>query len=275
MFLNVWGGGEEGLLPYIKKVSESVDVFCLQEVHRTLINNGKVPHHVLPTRGKRERHNNIRLYNDLELILSSSHIGFYAPHMRGLHDLEGESEDFIDYGLACFTKVALRPETVRAGMLHRQFGEFNDGQPASRNIVSFTVKSMGKRLLIAQMHGLWDESGKRDIPARFIQSRKAAAHIANHRRDEAWGADLPVVFGGDFNLTSDCMTLTKLIEGKFYGRSGGECLNHKFGVTDTRTPLYKKPVREADFVLASRSLQAKLTVDRNVPSDHAALIVEV
>jgi hypothetical protein len=59
---------------------------------------------------------------------------------------------------------------------------------------------------------------------------------------------------------------------------GGVILNHTYGITDTRTKHYTKPVREADFVVVSRSLRpyvADLSVDLSAPSDHGTLMLRL
>ncbi|HMA79180.1 MAG TPA: endonuclease/exonuclease/phosphatase family protein [Candidatus Paceibacterota bacterium] len=276
MFLNAWGGAlHEELIPYLVKQSRSIDVFCLQEVHHALRLSNLSERKILPERGKRERRHLVTLFNNLQQVLRDSHIGIHSPVLSGLHDLEGKPSEFYDYGLATFTRIAARPETFRASMTHRVFGQYNDGKPASRAVVSFTSRLRGRHVLIAHMHGLWTRVGKIDTPERIMQSRRVAELIAAHRREESWGEELPVIFGGDFNLTSECSALKRLENGRYFGPGGGESLTAKFGISDTRTANYKKPERQANFVLASKVLDAQLKVDYSAPSDHAALIVSI
>jgi hypothetical protein len=232
--------------------------------------------YVKPTAGKAHLEHDLMLYSRLANALRRTHTGYYTPNMRGMHDLQG-SNLLFDYGMATFVRIGMRPETWRESTLNRPFGEANDGRPAARKIVSFTVTSARKqRYLIGHMHGLWDLKGKVDTKERMLQSQRANAHLLQHRRAERWGGALPVIFGGDFNLTSQLQAFAKLISSRHvYGPTGPTVLNHKYGVTDTRTEHYTKPEREANFVLADSSLNCTLEVVYDVPSDHAVLLCNI
>ncbi len=274
MFLNTGGDAISGIADYIYRFADKVDIFCLSEVHHILYPPHDAAMRITPKKGKADRQHSLTLFDQIEKRLGTFFTGQHAANIRGLHDLE-ESNHLLDYGQATFWRKGYRPETYRTGTLHRPFGQFNDGLPASRTIVSCTVMANGRRILIGHMHGLWDPSGKIDTDSRRLQSQRALEFLKAHQVYEAWGEPLPVIFGGDLNLTSECESLQMLAEDAVFGSGGGVVLNHQFKVTDTRTRHYKKPVREADFVIASPDLKAKLTIDYQVPSDHAALIADI
>ncbi|MFN3188612.1 MAG: endonuclease/exonuclease/phosphatase family protein [Candidatus Paceibacteria bacterium] len=274
MYFNVWAGALREVVDYIKTMSRDVDLFCLSEVHNLL--DGKVgeSRRYMPIQGKKEREHELNLFKLLQEVLVNTHIGYHSPGVAGIHDLE-ETDIPVEYGLATFVRRNLFPYTYRTGSLHRPLGEFNEGRPASRSIVSITLPCRSSQLLVGHMHGLWDGQGKIDTPDRHLQSARALEFLRNHRDFEARGARIPVVFGGDFNLTNRTSALRMLVSSKVFGPDGGENLNEKFAVTCTRTEHYKKEEPEADFVIASSWLKAKLTTDQDVPSDHAVLLVDI
>lgn len=274
MFFNVWAGALPEVAAYIKTKSSEVDVLCLSEVHNLLDGNPGESRRHKPTRGKQEKEHELNLFKLLQEALIDTHIGYHSPGVAGIHDLE-ESTIPVEYGLATFVRKGLFPSTYRTGSLHRPLGEFNEGRAASRSIVSLAVPYGTGQLLIGHMHGLWDECGKVDTSDRHSQSARAVEFLRNHRDFEARGARMPVLFGGDFNLTSNAHALRALVTSRVFGLDGGENLNEIFKITDTRTSHYKKSEREADFVIASPWLESKLTIDQDVPSDHAALLVEL
>lgn len=274
MFFNIWAGALPEVLDYVKAKSRDVDMLCLSEVHNLL--DGKVgeSRQYLPVKGKKDKQHELNLFKLLQGALADTHIGHHSPGVAGIHDLE-KSDFPVEYGLATFVRRGLFPYTYRTGSLHRPLGEFNEGRSASRSIVSLTLPYQNEQLLVGHMHGLWDERGKIDTPDRYSQSARVLEFLRHHRDYEARAAKMPVILGGDFNLTSRTSALKTLVTSRVFGPDGGENLNDTFGISDTRTKLYEKAVREADFVIASPWLKAKLTVDRNVPSDHAALFVEI
>jgi endonuclease/exonuclease/phosphatase family metal-dependent hydrolase len=275
LFWNVDCGTQKGVVEKVRWFAERCDILCLQEVnHLYTRQSGSGAVRVRPTKGKTAQEHDLQLFVRLRRALEQTHVGFYTPNMRGMHDLE-RSHLLFDYGLATFFRLGVRPETWHEGTLHRQFGATNDGKPSSRKIVSFTASQDGKRYLIGHSHFLWDPRGKIDTPERMLQSNRTNAHLQHHHVTERWGQELRVIFGGDFNLTSELHAFRKLVKSRVYGRKGARVLNHEFGVTDTRTDSYTKSVREADFVLVSDSVKAELRVDYDVPSDHAALIVTI
>jgi len=274
MFFNVWAGICPEVISYVKNSAKSVDVFCLSEVNNLINLYSNDPFPYLPKKGKATSPNELNLFSLLRNSLIDTHIGFHSPSVRGVHDLE-ESELKVEYGLATFIRRDLFPYTYRTGSLHRELGQFNGCTSASRAIVSMTLPYKGGALLLGHMHGLWNGEGKGDSPDRFAQSSRALEFLRNHKDYEARGARMPGMFGGDFNLTSGTHALRMLVKSKVFGPEGGESLNATFNIKDTRTLYYEKDEREADFVIASPWLKANLKVERNVPSDHAALIVDL
>ena len=110
-------------------------------------------------------------------------------------------------------------------------------------------------------HGLWNGQGKSDSADRIAQSRRLLDFLAGRRE--------PFVVGGDFNLAPDTRSL-KMLE-----KAGLRNLVAEFGVTSTRTSLYTRPERFADYVFVSASVDVRaFRVLPDEVSDHAPLMLE-
>ena len=239
MFFNVWAGLLPKVTKYIQSAAADIDLFCLSEVHNLHLpkNKHSDSKRYLPTQGKKGGEHELNLFRLLQEAVCDSHIGYYSPNLSGIHDLE-ESDMQVEYGLATFVRRNLSPFTYRTGSLHRPLGQFNEGSPASRSVVSLMLPYQGSHVLVGHMHGLWDERGKVDTPERFAQNARALEFLRQHRDFEARDARLPVLFGGDFNLTSKTAALRNLVKSKVFGPDGGENLNEKFAITDTLSLIH-------------------------------------
>jgi endonuclease/exonuclease/phosphatase family metal-dependent hydrolase len=76
--------------------------------------------------------------------------------------------------------------------------------------------------------------------------------------------DCPKILMGDFNLLPDTESI-KIIEA-----AGLRNLIKEFGITETRTELYKKKLRFADYAFVSPEIKVKdFKVLPDVVSDHS------
>ncbi len=79
-----------------------------------------------------------------------------------------------------------------------------------------------------------------------------------------------IVFCGDFNLLPDTQSI-KIIE-----ETGLRNLIAEYGITSTRTALYTKPEKFADYMFVSKGLDVRgFTILEDVVSDHAPLCLEI
>lgn len=116
------------------------------------------------------------------------------------------------------------------------------------------------------MHGLRDLSGKSDTPARLEQAKKLMALAQSIAAPD----DLMVVCG-DFNVEPRSQTIT-IMQG-----SGLTELVTEGGFPGTRTSLYPKPGKFADYMLVNRPEEVTSfgVVYEPVVSDHCPLVLEI
>ncbi len=249
--LTTWGGraGKEQLLTFLKEQSATVDVFCLQEVWSApyehyegasagglVIQHGDVMTHGL--------HEIASTLPDFEY--------FFHPH-------------FMDnYGLTVLVRKRLDVRGSGEHWVHKERGFMPEGDIGhhARNLQYVTVQNDGADYTIMNFHGLWNGMGKTDSEDRLLQSRKIVDSFRSHPGK--------IVLMGDFNLLPDTQSITLLEE------AGLRNLVTEYGVTSTRTSIYKKPEKFADYAFVSSGVEVKdFTVLPDEVSDHAALLLEI
>ncbi|PSJ61227.1 metal-dependent hydrolase [Mesorhizobium soli] len=263
MSLNAWGGRvHERLIPYLADTDP--DVLCLQEMVST------------PTADREwliYRDHGIELPQRANLLqevtaVLPSHQAFFCPAARG--DLYDGDESFpSEWGLATFVRRTYPVIGQGQDFVHGEFSPDGWGDhPRSRNAhaVRLFDYETSSTITIAHMHGLRDPAGKGDTPARLVQARRFAELIDRTRRD----TDRLVVCG-DFNVLPGSVTFAALAE------LGLIDLITTRGFNDTRTSLYKKTPRFADYMLASANVPIRHfdVVREPEVSDHCALLLEV
>ncbi|MBT8412418.1 MAG: endonuclease/exonuclease/phosphatase family protein, partial [Octadecabacter sp.] len=105
--------------------------------------------------------------------------------------------------------------------------------------------------------------GKHDTPARRVQAQAACVLLSQITQPTE-----DVVLAGDFNVLPDSETLQILSD---WG------LRDLVGDRDTRTTLYPKPVRHANYMLVSASVQVAAfdAPASPVVSDHRPLVLDL
>jgi endonuclease/exonuclease/phosphatase family metal-dependent hydrolase len=124
-------------------------------------------------------------------------------------------------------------------------------------------RAASRHVTIAHAHGLRDAAGKHDTPARQKQATALASLVGAVRERGDF-----TVLCGDFNLLPDSATFDVL---------AGIGLTDLVGTADTRTTLYTKPVRHANYLLVSDPNVVKQFDAPATPevSDHRPLIVDI
>ncbi|MBN8998932.1 MAG: endonuclease/exonuclease/phosphatase family protein, partial [Rhizobiales bacterium] len=137
-------------------------------------------------------------------------------------------------------------------------------RPRSAHVVRLHDAAGGRAVTIGQMHGLRDLAGKHDTPARRVQAERFAALLAG----VVQGGDARVLCG-DFNVEPGSETL-RILEGL-----GMVELVTARGLPGTRTALYPKPGRFADYMLvdAGRADAPFEVVRAPEVSDHCPLLL--
>lgn len=237
--LNIWGGrvGDK-MLDFFMRYSD-VDIFLLQEVFHNATD--------ITAWDEIDRR---EVFREISEILVE-HDGYFAP---------AESDE---WGLASFVKRSIKVKETGDIFVH---GEKNamvrrDGSTLGKNLQYLKI-SGEKDITIINFHGLWNGKGKTDTEDRINQSKRIVEFVKNISHD--------IVFGGDFNLRPDTESL-KILERDLNLKN----LISEYGITSTRTSLYSKEEKFADYMLVSPSLRIKeFKVLPDEISDHSALYLE-
>ncbi len=237
--LNVWAGRVSQKLVNFFDQNNTIDVFCLQEVYHNGIEDNDT------------KLKDYEIFSKIKKVLPC-HRSYFRPHLLG------------HYGLAIFSKKEI--EVLEEGdvFVHKYKGyipEENLGFHA-RNIQYIKIKHNNKNLTILNFHGLWNNQGKTDTEDRIQQSKNILDFIQK--------IDGEIILCGDFNLLPETESI------KIFESNGLVNLIKKYEINSTRTSLYEKPDKFADYVFVTKGVNAKdLKVLPDEVSDHSALLLEI
>lgn len=241
--LNTWCGRMMKELEKFLIQHDDIDAFCFQEVYHeadgkdTIWKDGS----------------NFNFLNDIKKTLSPDYDFYYRPHL----------DDW--WGLAIFIKKKFKIIEEGDFFIHEQNG-YNPAVEVygytAKNVQFLKTESDGKIVTILNFHGLWNGEGKGDTEDRLKQSKKLIEFIKSIKND--------YVLCGDFNLSPETKSLQMIEE-----ELGCVDLIKEYKITSTRTSLYPKPNKFADYVFVSKGIE---TVDFKVLpdeiSDHAPLFLD-
>ena len=237
--LNTWGAQvKQPFVEFIKKYKD-VDIFCFQEVYDQA-------REVMSKKYPASSHD---LFTELTELLPE-HKGYFRPVVRGV------------YGIAIFIKKDYLILEEGEILIHarNQSGIINDGHH-DRNMQWIKFNYKGKEFSVMNVHGLWNGKGKTDVPERIAQSKVIRGFMDK--------VSSPKILCGDFNLNPDTESL-KLVE------EGMKNLIKDYSVTSTRTSLYEKSGKFADYIFTSLDIEIKdFKVLPEEISDHSALYLEI
>lgn len=243
--LATWGCRiKEPLFEYIKNNSDSVDIFCFQEI----LKGGA---------GKTERDEIKSAYEDISALLPN-HTGYFLEYGAGGY--YGEASDKLDfkYGVACFIRSDLKQSFVDGIRLYDPERKWSDHSVLMAVGAALTVK-VGD-ILVINVHGLWQSGIKTDTEAKIEQSRKIL-ELAKKNEGRK-------IICGDFNLLPDTKSIQIL---------GDEYKNliQEYNITKTRSSFYKKEIRYADYVFIDKDVTINnfSVPDLNI-SDHLPLVLD-
>lgn len=247
--LNTWGGKKFiELISFIQKQAASTDFFCFQEVFST---NTEIKYS-----------NGIRtnLQQELELVLAE-HASFFAPALDGF-DVKGKVNFDLHYGLSTFIskKFNVKDSYDTFVYLNRETKpEDHDAGNHPRNLQITKLEVDQKNLNIFNFHGLWT-STKLDTTERLKQSKKILESIKS--------TNGKTILAGDFNLKPETESIQML-------DSSLDNLIKRFQISSTRSSLYLKPEKFADYIFISKDLNIKAFDVPNLKiSDHRPLILD-
>lgn len=236
--LNTWGGRiHKPLLEFFKEQQE-VDIFCLQEIYHE-------------AEGKETNEEFLGDAFDLFSTIKNAlpnHEGYFRPSIG----------DY--YGLAMFVKKDITL-TSEGDITIYDVANYAGDSNHSRNLQYVSFKQGNNDILIANVHGLWNGKGKTDTPERIGQSEKIRQFIDAFEGEK--------VVCGDFNLAPDTQSLGIL-------EPGMKNLIKEYGISSTRTSLYTKPEKFADYAFVSSGIEVKdFKVLPDEVSDHSPLYLDL
>jgi endonuclease/exonuclease/phosphatase family metal-dependent hydrolase len=247
--LNIWCGKVyTPLMDYIKEQAKDTDIFCFQEVLDT------------PTDNTSTRNFRANIYEELGKILPN-HVGYFSSEQEGVDPI-GNVNFPITFGKAMFIRKSLDVKNVDDVFVYRRRnGRVNDDNTTHPASLQYAIiNKEGTIYTIAHLHGLWNGRGKTDTEDRLEQSRKVKEFLN--------GAEGKIVFCGDLNLSPDTRSLAMIKKGLID-------LIDINGVTTTRSSLYGKPDKFADYTIVSPDVEVKkFNVPSDEISDHLAMILE-
>jgi endonuclease/exonuclease/phosphatase family metal-dependent hydrolase len=262
--LNAWGGQVWGALSrWLAGLGP--DVLCLQEVTRA---PEPCPEWLVYADAERRLDQRTDLLRDVSAILPG-HQALFAPAVRGpLHDAAGRAWP-SEFGNAMWIARDLSVAGKAERVVHGAFRHDGWGAPpAPRTLQAVRLyhPTAGRFLTVGHTHGLRDPAGKGDTPARAAQARAIAAALADLARPGEG-----VVFGGDLNLLPGSETFAVL------AAAGLSDLVTGRGHRDTRTSLYPKPVRFADYMLVNADVEVAAFDLPAAPevSDHRPMVLDL
>jgi hypothetical protein len=238
------------------------DVLSLQEVIRPAEPS---PPWLAYSDANRSLNQRADLFGDISKRVPN-HTGTFQCAVEGpLKDTAGKTYR-SEHGLAQWIGETHVVNARSDGFVHGTFRKDGWGaEPVPRAFQSVRLHPEGRKrpVTIAHFHGLRDPDGKHDTAARAAQARQAILLLSKITKPED-----DVILSGDFNIlpSSECF--------ETFARWG---LHDLVGETDTRTTLYPKPVRHANYMLVTRSVRVRSfnTPADPVVSDHRPLILEI
>lgn len=159
------------------------------------------------------------------------------------------------YGLAIIYKKELRPINKEISQIYHNPNYCGQGPAHSRILQSIQFNDLAARVI--NVHGLWNGQGKGDSPERINQS----ISIKNVLEENS----LPYLLCGDFNFSPGTQSHQILS-----AISRDHIIEND--IASTRTFLYEKSVRHADYIFTSKNLKVEnFKILPDEVSDHAPL----
>lgn len=259
--VNAWGGMMlDELTGWLTDCD--ADVLCLQEVCRTPGATGWIRF----ADGERSIPQRADLHGDVVRALPGHQAFFLAYDSGPVRDRHGVDRR-QDFGIATYVRPALPVIGLHSAFVHGDYRTHDEWPTSNRPRAGLAVRvadtRSGRQVTVVQLHGLRDEAGKQDTPARIEQARRLAELV-----ERARGVGDITVVCGDLNLLPDSRTFAVL------ARIG---LTDLVGEADTRTSRYPRPIRHAGYLLISDPSAARSFRVSEHPevSDHRPLILDL
>lgn len=243
--LATWGCRlTEPLFDFIRKHSESTDIFCFQEILKSGI-------------GKTERGEQKSGYEDIGKLLPN-HTGYFSEYGEGGYYGENSKDLDFQYGIASFVRSDLKQNFIESVRLYDPKQKWSDYSDRLAAGVAHAI--MVQDYVIENVHGLWQGSIKTNTEAKLEQSKRiiSLANSTNGRK----------IISGDFNLLPDTKSIEML-------RDQYKDLIQEYKITNTRSTSYSKEIRYADYAFTDKNITVNnfSVPDVNI-SDHLPLMLD-
>lgn len=238
--LNIWGGRVfKPLMNFFITHREDTDIFCLQEV----FNNPSDANSKIQPEAKQD------IYRDIEMVLPD-----FKGYMAPTQDNEESLTVFVNNNLEILEIGDKFVYRFRNAMENR------DASTYGINVQYIKFKAAKVEYLICNLHGHWTPNFKGDNAARLEQSRNIKAFLDSFRGKK--------ILCGDFNLAPNTTSMEIL-------ESSMKNMIKEYKVTSTRSPLYRKDIKFADYVLVSPDVEVnRFEVLPVTVSDHLPLLLD-
>ena len=259
--LNTWGGRlEKELFNYLRH--SNADVFCLQE----LFSGSQVKPQQKRFKDDDGHSVNLRLFEDIAAILPN-HTGYFSGGSKGyVNDSQWVDLPF-EYGIGVFIHKNIKVNEYLTGIAFGSYRSSGTGKPPlPRPAQIMRISLNSESYTFGNIHGLWESKGKMDT-----RKRKNQADNFGRLFDSTAEEDDGLFVCGDFNLLKNS---NMFINSKFNLKRN---LILEKGITSTRTSIYKKENRFADYVISNESIDfLNLRVPQKpIVSDHCPLEFEI
>lgn len=231
------------LLEFLSK-NKDTDIFCFQEIFHNLDEKTSTADLIVADNACK------KLFDNIKEILKN-HEGYFCP-------VHGAS-----YGLATFVKKNIQVAEAGNILLYKNdnFDPNDDFNDHNRKLQWLKIIYGDKDTIVMNAHGHWTGKGKEDNLARLHQSKEITSLLEKFK-------GLPRILCGDFNLRPDTESI-RILE------KGMTNLVIKNGVTSTRTSLYSKSEKFADYIFTSPEVEIiDFRILPDVVSDHTPLFLE-
>ncbi|MES3004744.1 MAG: endonuclease/exonuclease/phosphatase family protein [Patescibacteria group bacterium] len=241
--LNIWGMQIEKPLREFFESNKHIDIFCLQELYNKANSHST----------ELEKYYSGKNYNCTDEIqdILIEHSLFFSPVIEDMFGIGV----FIKKGIRVLDNgevVIHKHEDYMKKDTHHKYSGYHD-----RKLQWLRLESEGSEFVLVNVHCLWNGMGKTDTTDRLRQSEIIKQFLNS--------ISLPVVVCGDFNLRPETESM-KMIE------SGLVNLVKTHNIESTRTSLYKKNEKFADYILVTPAVTVgAFEVLPDEVSDHAAL----
>ena len=246
IILNTWGSRSDKEFSDFLIKNQEVDVFCFQEILKG--GNGRT------SRGE--------LKNSYEFTskILTNHYGYFAKYPDGSYYGEDSSGLDFEFGLACFAKKIYKKSFINSVSLNDREQKWSDYTGRISVGTAMGIKVLD--FIIINVHGIWQGGIKKDTEAKIEQSRRIIELVNKNEGRK--------IICGDLNLNSDTECI-KMIENLPMRN-----LIKEYKITSTRTSLYTKNDRLADYVFVDNGIEIiNFQVLPDEISDHAALELDI